>query len=350
LVLFFNGPNFNQLFIEDTWQVHLDKAENIFLNIDSDKPWSHNSKLNHRILAPLFVRVFNLNMIGLFIFQLFSTYWFFQMLYLLFSTEFKINPNSTYFLLIAIGFTYLGVCGVSESKAIFDIFSFSLCLTGFNYRRYLGLFSGAVFLALLNDERSIFTACGFIILSNIVSSNKSLKGYFNRILYELMIGILFYLVYRFYMHVNGVVTHSGGISLNLFIKQINAMPFVYFSFLEGFIIIWLVHFYRILNSHKIKEVMNKYKSNINLYILLLYILSTLSIFIVYDLSRSINYYFPLMLIGIYIFKLRCGEQFNQYSKLLMLINFIIPTYSMWGPYEIYKTFPIPFQIFKSLLM
>jgi hypothetical protein len=346
VVLFFNGPNLKQLFIWDTWQVQFDKSENVFLNIDSDNPSSHNSKLNTRILVPLLIRYFNLSMIGLYLLQVIAVYFFYLALFRLLEKEFNMKKSNVNLFILAIGFSYLGSMGFTESRAIFDIFSITLVFWAYIFRRLILLSIILMFLAFLNDERSILTISGFYIFELLLYKSSSWKQYFTRFFLSSFLSLLTYILYRIFMQQKGVITHMGGVHIKMLLYHLNAMPFVYFNFLEGLSL--MLVFKMMSYNGDLKKLSNYIFNYPNIFLLLAYLVSSLSVFLVYDLGRSMNYYLPLVLI--ILFFINKYQLFQKKDfQILLFFNLIIPTYNMEGPYQIFKSFPIIFQFIKSYI-
>jgi len=213
------------------------KSENLLSNAFKDRnPGSHTAKLECRILVPLIIKTFNLNKLGLIWFSLLTNVIFLYCFYFYFNS--LTSRENAFWITLAITFTYLGSKGFTETRFIFDTFSLLLVFIGYLLLiikdiKYLLLLSILAFsAALLNNERSVFTIIGFVILSLIDKRNKIV------ILISALTSVLVYLIYRVILNrYFNVLTSTEGVSFSLFIGQMNNIRIGYLMFGEGYFVL-----------------------------------------------------------------------------------------------------------------
>jgi len=220
------------------------KSENLLTNAFQDRNSnSHSAKLETRILIPIAIKLFDLNRKALIFISLFSGVFFLWCIYFYFN--FITDKVNSFWITLAISNTYVGSNGFVETRFMFDSLSLGLIFFGFliteiiRPRFKILLSTILIFAAMINDERSIFTVFGMILLSLIYCKK---NGKFSFI-FSSVYGLVFYIIFRLVLsHHFKVNTPVDGVGLTLLLSQLNNIKIGYLMFFEGFIILiyyWL---------------------------------------------------------------------------------------------------------------
>lgn len=290
---------------------------------------SHAAKLETRILVPALIRIFNLNKLSLLILSLLSGVLLLGACYSYFLE--KSPPIIAFWLTMAFSFTYTGASGFVETRFIFDALSLALVFIGFlflkrNSKIWTSIFGTLMyFFSILNDERSIFTILGFLILAKL-----SERNCFKRILILTVISFMLYGIYRLLLRYYFFVdTPIDGVGLSLLMEQMNNIRMGLLMFGEGLWILVLVWFYSLSEL--------KYW---NALFVVLYLFSLMLSFTVVDIGRSTIYWFPILFIG-----LKTILEFEEPKRLrfaftIFLICLFVPTYYVSGKKSVWTTFSV----------
>jgi hypothetical protein len=290
---------------------------------------SHAAKLETRILIPAMIRIFNLNKLSLIILSLLSGVLLLGACY--FYLLEKAEAISAFWLTMAFAFTYTGASGFVETRFIFDALSLALVFIGFlSSRRIGGIWTWTFgilmyFFSILNDERSIFTILGFLVLTKLTERNC-----FKRVFISTFLSFLFYGIYRVLLRYYFLVdTPIDGVGMSLLIEQMNNIRMGVFMFGEGLWVLVLIWFYSL----------TKLKSWNTLYVLL-YLFSLMLSFTVIDIGRSTIYWFPIFFIGLKTLLEFEPQKRSRYIYTIFLICFLVPTYYVSGKKSVWVSFSV----------
>lgn len=327
--LFFHFPS---KFDADNHQytIQKQKSNHLFENAFTEHGrGSHAAKLETRILIPALIRIFNLNKYSLVILSLLSGVLLLGACY--FYLEEKAQSIMAFWLTLAFAFTYTGASGFVETRFIFDALSLALVFVGFlllrrNRKIWTTIFGTLMyFFSILNDERSIFTILGFLILAKL-----SERNCFKRVFITTLVSFLFYAIYRLLLRYYFLVdTPIDGVGLSLLIDQLNNVRMGLLMFGEGLWVLVLVWLYSL----------SKPKSWNTLYVLL-YLFSLILAFTVVDIGRSTIYWFPILFIGLKTMLAFEEQKRFRYAFAICLICFFVPTYYVSGKKSVWSTFSV----------
>ena len=290
---------------------------------------SHTAKLETRILIPSLIRIFKLNKFSLVILSLLSGVLLLGACYSYLLEKFQ--SIIAFWLTLAFSFTYTGASGFVESRFIFDALSLALVFIGFlflkrNCKIWTSIFGTLMyFFSILNDERSIFTILGFLILAKLSDRNCLKRAFITSVVSFLLYGT-YRLLLRYYFLVD---TPIDGVGLSLLIDQMNNIRMGLLMFGEGLWVLVLVWFYSLA----------KLKSWNTLYVVL-YLFSLILSFTVVDIGRSTIYWFPILFIGLNTLLDFEEQKRRRYVFAIFLICFFVPTYYVSGKRSVWATFSV----------
>jgi len=229
----------------------------------------------------------------------------------------------------------------------YDCIAWTLLLIAFYYKRNPFVFIFVALLALYTDERAGL-GLAMIQLYNYYTLNEGRlfpiinikKAVFNTTLYFL-VPVLLYLSGRWLLlHYTTLVAGYTSVGLNVFLYNYKFIPASFWVNWEGVSLLFLLACWIIKNT----------ENKLVFFFFLMTILAIhLSCFIVYDISRSIGYYYPLIFLSLYIL-----HQHLDYKKLNMVlivtsfISFVVPSHvvKIDGIYWLSPAFP---KIMKLLM-
>jgi hypothetical protein len=324
----FDNSQFN---IQKQKSNHL--LENAFL--DHGKG-SHTAKLETRIMIPSLIRVFQLNKLSLIVLSLSSGVLFLLALYLYLLD--RTEQLSAFWLTLAFSFTYIGAAGFVETRFIFDAFSLMLVSFGFlAIRKGSQLSITAIplyFFAIINDERSIFTIVGFLLVAKITEPK-----ILSRVLIISFSTLLLYLYFRLLLkYYFKVVTPMDGVGMGIFIDQMNNIRMGLLMFGEG---LWILVGLWFLSS--------KNTSKWDIFLVGIYLLSIFLSFTVVDIGRSTIYWFPILFLGLAsLMKFEIKKRRN-YIYSIFMICLLIPTYYVSGKKSVWNTFTVFEQVSRMII-
>jgi hypothetical protein len=327
--LFFHFPSRFDVDNEE-YTIQKLKSDHLFQNaFAKTSRGSHTAKLETRIFIPTLIRILNLNKLSLIILSLFSGVLFLGACYV-YLLE-KAQSIIAFWLTMAFSFTYIGVSGFVESRFIFDALSLALVFIGFLcVNRKSNIWTSTLgtllyFFSILNDERSIFTILGFLVLAKLTERN-SLK----RIFISTVVSFLFYGIYRILLRYYFLVdTPLDGVGISCFINQMNNIRMGLIMFGEGLWILVLIWF----NS------LSKLKSWNTVYVFL-YLFTLMLSFTVVDIGRSTIYWYPIFFIGLKNLLEFEKQKRTIYIYTIFLLCFFIPTYYVSGKKSVWTTFSV----------
>lgn len=290
---------------------------------------SHLDKLGFRFMAPLLGHVLNLDYIELVYLQIFVFSFFFYFLLIFFENNQFENSN----LLIApliLATTFVAKWGFYDAW-YFDGFAYLFILISIcNYHPLLSLASGLA--ACFVDERSIFA-----LLINIFYvlrvAKKSPKTKISSQFYSLVFVLLMYMLIRWFLENNfNIKTGTSGIGGQAINFNFQYLPLTLFTTYEFSIVIVLLAFWSLSFTKKTDAFILLCLSGI------LVLISNL----VFDVSRSLAYGFPIILISlILVSKVQKPNSLTKIFITVVFLNLLLPAYSFCANYTLLK--PIYFD-------
>lgn len=302
---------------------------------------THMAKTEFRLTPPILAKVFFINTpAGMYILQVITGFLFFVMLY---SLIYSIIPNYTitFISILAFGFIYQGYSFISEMEGFFDSFAFIFLLIAL-LDVHLIILALTLFLAYYTDERSVFSSFLIVFYWQYRNHTQNQKKFFlpSKQAYIMLITLLLYLVTRWIL-VNyfGFVNQFAG--TNTLIYTINYAGIAFWQAFEGF---WFLIVLAILALY------NQKKYAVALIFLILNALIFSIGMSVMDITRSIAYVFPSIIISLYILK-----DYFEYHKLkqvmliCLLFCFMYPSYNFIVGKPPHSYNPIYIRVAKKLL-
>jgi hypothetical protein len=337
-VLFVAFPSFD-LLTKDfaaSWEILFRQAGHPFTT-PAYAPESHEAKLAFRLLIPVVVQVFHLNIPAVLALQFIAGF----LSWMVFARVAEKMCGDR----ITAAILSLAMACIGFSKATFDIrgvfydnIAFLFLLLPFLYTRGLVIFC-CITLAAWIDERALISS-SFIFLYLLL--NRKQKNIFFRMLAVWLawagyFGLRYYLANTYHLN-----TPAAGTGVSVLLGQINNWLLGIISGLEGFWILPLLFIY-----YKSKE--SNWAHTVlfsgNILIVMLVALS------VADISRSMNYLFlavPLMLH--YIAQKEPAPELRKIAALILLFSFLFPAYSFSSANESYWAYPMPLQLFRIFFL
>ena len=349
LTAFCSFPNYNQVKVlpNNTWELIQKQIENPTVQYNINNPNSHESKRTFRLTVPIIFKLLHLKSVTLiYSFQLVLSLCFYLLIIYLCKDLYPNNSLSWILIPLAFCFVYIGQVGIVDVHAKFDSIALFCILGAMYFRPPLIIFVLSI-AAAFTDERGFialplvyiwwqlrhFGSDKFGIKQLIIPTFKSSA--------VVLAGVL-YLVIRYYLSQKyDLDTATGQVGLNVLKSQFNMVPFGLWSAFEGF---WLIIIASIIGL-----ILNK-KYFLVSTLILLTIPSVVVSFLVLDITRSLIYCLPILIISLHL--ISKTENTNFINKLLLIVLFVsllVPTYFTEG----YRTIelgsrPLVFIVFKLL--
>lgn len=325
-----------------TWNIVLSQIDDPTKQYGLAAVNAHDAKRSFRLTVPMICKLLGVKHISLiYLLQLVVTLLFFRLI-IRFSEKLSNHSLIKVIIPIASCFTAFGQVGVFDVMAKFDVFALFFILSAIVFER-TWVISLGVLLACFTDERA-FVASGMIILWwQLAASDRltfSIRRMFllNQRSVSVVLGMLTYILLRWYITVRyDFVTPIGDMGMPVLLRQSNMYLFGVWSGFEGF---WIV----VLLAMFLLWYQKCYR------LLLLIMLSALPSLIVangvMDLTRSMIYLLPLLLIAFKILHARSSERtFGRLVLIVFFINVLVPTYWAIGSTLIYGNNPFFIRIF-----
>lgn len=343
LSLFFASPAYDLFFIGEGskyWSEVMKQIDDPFQPRDYD-PDSHASKLAFRLTPPLIAHFLGLNIVGCLIMQFIA---FATLFYFVLQLTYKITQDTvaTTLLIWAFAFIYPGNVLCSDMRGIFDVVAFCLlAICMFSRNSYVITLSS--FFASFTDERALI-ASSLIFLWFLVRDTDfnylRLKPFYkiNKSVFALLLSWLIYYIARtllsYFFHLK---ISTGG--TNLFLQQIDILPFGIWTGIEGFWLLVISSFTIIIYRHRWS-------------FLLAYTISLFTIIIVamsvYDITRSMAYLFPSIFISLHIIKQDKSIFIIRRGLLTILLICLFPTYYVGDNILANVSYPLPLRLIVQL--
>ena len=301
-------------FVSEPFSPHLFPSESTY------------SKLTFRLLPIIIVKALNLNTLGVIFWQFINGI---VLCYLFSKLMFKItNSNEiTFFTTITFLFIFTGKVSFINIKPNFDSLALIFyCLYFLTNDKILKLIF--IFLVCWIDERAII-ATFFLVTFDVFNLIKIRKSEIKKNILSLFyfFPFIIYAALRFFLSEKyGLKSSSGGISLKILATNFNLFPISIWQAFEGFWLLIIYTFYIVQKSKKLKDRL--------LFTFILFIALSISLVsnIVYDVSRSLVYLLPLLIIClIYLTDKISNKLILTITKYSCLLSFLYPTYIIGGP-------------------
>jgi hypothetical protein len=284
------------------------------------------SKLTFRLLPIIIVKILNLNILGIIIWQYLNGI----ILCYLFSTLILRTTNSneiTFLTTLTFLFIFTGKVSFINLKPNFDSLALIFyCLYLLTNNKIFKLF--IIFLVCWIDERAIiasFLLVTFDIFTFINFRKLEIKKNLLSLFY--LFPFIIYAILRFILSEKyGLKSSSGGISFKILATNFNLFTIGIWQAFEGFWLIVIYTFYIVIQSNKLKDKL------LFSFILFIALIITFVSNLVYDVSRSLVYLFPLLLIClIFLTDKISNKLILSITKYSCLISFLYPSYIIGGP-------------------
>jgi hypothetical protein len=321
IALFLSFPNLENL--ENYYVPMLEFAENP-LKPHFFPAESTYSKLTFRLLPIFFIKLLNLNFFTIIIWQyvigIFLIYNFSKVIHKISKSE-LIAFLST----LSIIFIYIGKLSFINFKPNFDSLALALfCIYFINDSKILKFI--LLFLVCWIDERAIVSSFFLILYDLFFNSTKGIKSKFSISILLIIPSILYILIRILLIKKFGLISSTGGVSLKILALNLNLLPLSIWQSFEGN---WVVIGFCFYNIYKTKS------KKLILFILLLIIMFigiVVASNLVYDVSRSLVYLFPMLIICYKLLhKISNQSTILKITKYSCLISILYPSYIVGGP-------------------
>lgn len=349
-ILFFNCPYYEGSIkeINPTWVLVFKQAAVIFPDTSKLDPTSHEAKMTFRLTIPLLIKLFSIRsrfvVYGL---QIVVAWFFF---YLTRSLLMKILHDRvlSFILTLAIAFIYTGEQFVTDIYGAFDCFTIFFILLAMYYNNALAIFI-CVSLAVWTDERgglmSLFIIPWILIIQPPDTKKKygfrELRSLFDLKILSCSVALVLYMVARFWLQQKfSLSSHMNVIKPTDFLRRKEIALFGLWEAFEG---LWPVVLLSALCFFKSRDYF------------LLTILAGLTAMVCYaafsvaDITRSMTYLFPLLIISVYYLAKFHPELKPVLTRTILygfLICILTPTYHSEGLNLIHKNTPLILRFLK----
>lgn len=322
--LFLATPAYHYLptaMLDENWVAFTEKV-NHPLTQSTFNENTHAAKKVFRLTVPVLAKITFLNNWGVFALQFII-----NLLFLFFTIKLieKITADrvAAAFTTIGLTFIYAGHAGFTDINTWFDNFAFFFLLLSMFSSRAVLIFI-FIQLACWTDERAFFACSLVFIFMKIREISESDFKWKSAIKispnsFAVVVSILFYIAGRMLLtHFTGLTTPTGSIGLKVLINQTQFYGMGIWTALEGF---WILIIITLLLLWFKRQ-----------YLLLIMIgtattVSLLISFMVFDITRSSAYIFPLIFVSISL--LKNNLTIENMRKLLLIsatVCFLFPAY------------------------
>ncbi len=337
LIQLVSFPSYNLEY--SNWSDQYEKSSNIFSNIDRGSGYSHKAKLNVRITIPIIIKILDLSPFELILLKNITGIIF---IFLILKTFLRIIKDKYLSILLTISCSFVGFGKAStlDPSQTFDGLSLMLVLCSFHMKNpFLIIF--CLLAGFFNDERTIISAFLFTLYYFQFNSKLKIKND-NRYPLFAFLSIIFFIGCRAYMQLElGMDAPIDGVGFTQFSNQINSIGIGFFMFLEGFWIIVIYSVYLVWHTNK--------KDPLFLFIIVSFLLGSLSSFLVFDHSRSLLYSFPIIFFGLsYIKPLLDYQNLKKIIIATLILSMLIPTVGFGGKSTYWSHYSFPTQIIRMI--
>lgn len=327
VVLFFATPSFQ--IIPEHWEPILVQSEHPFLYHDYPAH-SHASKLAFRFVPALIIRLLHLNVFGIIVWQYLNGIFLFYVVVYVVELKTKNKLIALYSVLLT-AFIFTGKVSFINFKDTFDSLIISLILLCFVISNNLTIFLLILFVGFTDERGLICTGFIFIYYLFFFIEYKKKKS----VLITIIASWIIYLLIRIGLgYFFSLRTSTVGFDLPTMALNLNFSPLTLWQTFEGGWILIILFFIYIQKK--------------NFYIGLLFfveiLILTLAAFLVFDVSRSLVYLFPILIIAInYLSFFKEKERIQFYLLCSVLISFIYPAYCSAGETNTWLL-PLPLKL------
>ena len=347
LAFFFSPPPIERLtsgfHLNDRFKAFSEQINGTY-NSASYSIESHESKLSYRIVPGLIGKLSfssNPRIQMLFLYLVQVTFGFISILILL-KGFYKLTQDWLYSVVVTSGLmlTHLGSSFFYDTSFFLDGYPFFLMILAM-FTPYTWLSFALIFISFWCDERVILGGIAIVIFRNYNELNKvSLKNYLlskNSILFVSIVGIYalirLWVTYRYAISIP--LGNRAGVGFSAIWEQRNHLAIAQlftFEFCWIYLLPVFIFFYR--------------ESKALFFMIFLYLAISIPLTgIVLDVMRSVNYLFPIIILGIVIYsKQESRKEVNNVAFVSTLLNLIIPNYRYF--YNFYIVIPLPLKIIE----
>lgn len=326
-VLFFATPNF--VIVQELWDPILIQSKAPFIQRDYPA-FSHAAKLAFRFIPAVIIGFFNLSVKGIIIWQYINGIILFYLVGLVLE---KITQNKflAFNSMLITAFIFTGKVSFINFKDTFDSLILCLILITFIFTNGIFLLLSIICIGFI-DERGLVSS-GFILLFHLFfQNNKKIK--IKTVTYIIGAWLCYFTIRIMLNKFYGLTTSTVGVDLKTLALNLNFAPLSIWQAFEG---AWLIIILFLTFLFKEKKW------------LFIFTISQLCItmfiaFLVFDVTRSLVYSFPLLIIAIIFLKEHVNkESINKLVFKSMLICFIYPAYCAGGNQN-YWNKPLPIKL------
>jgi hypothetical protein len=299
----------------------------------------HLEKRAFRITIPIIASVLGLDLIGCLALQHIAGFLFFYVLLLNVGRFCKDNVMA---LFTAVGFSlvFVGVWCFNDYFC-FDGFAYFFLLCAMTWRKPLLIFTFTL-LAAFTDERALiassFVYLWWVAVAHYSESRKKSVSFYNFRPLAVVIAWVAYFTLRYFLQVHfGLSTGTQGINMHTFLDNYRYLHFGVLSSIEMF---WLL-------VAAVAVVFLRDWKFYGLLFLAAILITHLTAFFVMDVTRSVGYVFPAVIVSIFVLKqYESTKTFQKICLVVVLLCFIYPTTVITD--KIYWMSPVLPKIFKTL--
>ncbi len=302
------------------------------------------AKTEFRLTVPFFAKILNIKTkYGIYFLQVFAGLLFFYSLSRLLY-GFTNDKSITFLIALAFGFIYPGYSFVSEMEGFFDSFAFLFLLIAMMDINIIFVMI-ALFLAFWTDERAIIASSLIVFWwqyqYHVKTGNNFLrpttKAYAFMGLYGVYMFLRWYLVRHF-----GFINQFGGIGLSALQGTINYLGIAFWQVFEGF---WIFVGFAAYYLYKTRQYLP------GVILVLLNFLLFSSSMLVSDITKSMAYLFPTIIIAFFIIKdVPEKKALKKLTVIVLFICFMYPSYNfIAGRSEPHPYNPVYIRVVKHIL-
>ena len=327
VILFFSTPSFQ--IIKEHWDPILVQSKNPFI-VYNYPAHSHASKLSFRFIPALIIGLLKINALGVIIWQYINGIFLFYVVGYVIEHMTKNKLTALYSILLT-AFIFTGKISFINFKDTFDSLILTLLMLCFVINNSLFIYFTILFVS-FTDERGLICS-GFLFLYYLFFSKEIIKK--NVSLATIFVSWISYLIIRISLsYFLGLKTSTVGFDFKTMALNLNFAPLSIWQIFEGGWIIVSLFMIYLLNNKLISLLL----------ILGQMLLVSFVAFMVFDVSRSLVYLFPLFILSIYVLSQKLKiDKLNYYMFWSVLLSFIYPAYCTAGNTN-YWLKPLPLKL------
>ena len=325
IVLFFATPSFQ--IIPEHWEPILVQSENPFIHHDYPAH-SHASKLAFRFFPAIIIGFLHLKVLGIIVWQYLNGIFLFYVVGYVVEKKTSDKITALYSILLT-AFIFTGKVSFINFKDTFDSLILALLVLCFTIKNRLILYLILLIVA-FTDERGLICS-GFLFLYYLFFSNDKTKNKFY--LTVIIASWISYFLIRFALgYFLGLKTSTGGFDFKTMALNLNFAPISIWQTFEGG---WFIVFLFLTDLYK------NAKLRFTFFLGQIFIVVLVS-FMVFDVTRSLVYLFPLFIISIFVLREKVKiKRLNYYLYLSVFVSLLYPAYCSAGETN---TWLLPFPL------